>query len=58
MYYYSLDYGGPSEKMDEEPFNLERGTGLRYPGQWLESLLNEEDYEDEEGYEDDGDYYE
>lgn len=61
-----FDYYDPQyDRFDEEPFNLERGTGLRYPGQWLESMaqrsfLNDnEDYSDEDYDEfyDEEDYY-
>jgi len=57
----------PEPEQEVELFNLERGTGLRYPGQWLESIaqrsfINNDDYEDdisnnEDYYEDDGDYF-
>lgn len=59
--HYADPYAVDKERIKEEPFNLERGTGLNYPGAWLDRIAGrnqpdnddvDEDDSTEEGYDD------
>lgn len=49
--HYADPYAVDKERIKEVPFNLERGTGLNYPGKWLDRIAGR--YSDDDSVEED-----